>query len=167
MSGSYDASVFLLEYGSWCLIRWFPIHLLWCTMMSSTLFEILLAIDRSALGNCCQFDRWQAAKVNAVMPSDLSHSCHILVLSCLIKCSSFVLQLLSLSFLPHSSLSCSSWQSFCCVLFLQLMSGWIKVISIMVYSGDWKEIDGWVVSSESCSFQSVGAKYFREVLPGI
>lgn len=100
-------------------------------------------------------------------PLDLSHSCHILVLSCLIKCSSFVLQLLSLSFLPHSSLSCSSWQSFCCVLFLQLMSGWIKVISIMVYSGDWKEIDGWVVSSESCSFQSVGAKYFREVLPGI
>ncbi|XP_056010427.1 amidophosphoribosyltransferase-like [Ostrea edulis] len=26
--------------------------------------------------------------------------------------------------------------------------------------------DGWVVSSESCSFNSIGAKYFREVLPG-
>lgn len=26
--------------------------------------------------------------------------------------------------------------------------------------------EGWVVSSESCSFQSIGAKYFREVLPG-
>ncbi|XP_048745614.2 amidophosphoribosyltransferase-like [Ostrea edulis] len=25
---------------------------------------------------------------------------------------------------------------------------------------------GWVVSSESCSFNSIGAKYFREVLPG-
>ncbi|XP_062577163.1 amidophosphoribosyltransferase-like [Saccostrea cucullata] len=27
-------------------------------------------------------------------------------------------------------------------------------------------IDGWIVSSESCSFNSIGAKYFREVLPG-
>ena len=27
-------------------------------------------------------------------------------------------------------------------------------------------VDGWVVSSESCSFNSIGAKYFREVLPG-
>uniref|UniRef100_A0A3Q3G0P7 Amidophosphoribosyltransferase n=1 Tax=Labrus bergylta TaxID=56723 RepID=A0A3Q3G0P7_9LABR len=26
--------------------------------------------------------------------------------------------------------------------------------------------EGWVVSSESCSFQSIGAKYYREVLPG-
>ncbi|KAM9383655.1 LOW QUALITY PROTEIN: amidophosphoribosyltransferase-like [Pholidichthys leucotaenia] len=29
-----------------------------------------------------------------------------------------------------------------------------------------EDSEGWVVSSESCSFQSVGAKYFREVLPG-
>ena len=28
------------------------------------------------------------------------------------------------------------------------------------------ECDGWVVSSESCSFQSIGAAYHREVLPG-
>lgn len=27
-------------------------------------------------------------------------------------------------------------------------------------------VDGWVVSSESCSFNSIGAKYYREVLPG-
>ena len=25
---------------------------------------------------------------------------------------------------------------------------------------------GWVISSESCCFQSVGAVYYREVLPG-
>ncbi|XP_029642625.1 amidophosphoribosyltransferase-like [Octopus sinensis] len=30
----------------------------------------------------------------------------------------------------------------------------------------YKQIDGWLVSSESCSFQAVGAKYIREVLPG-
>ncbi|CAI5678483.1 unnamed protein product [Oreochromis niloticus] len=29
-----------------------------------------------------------------------------------------------------------------------------------------EDTDGWVVSSESCSFQSIGAKYYREVLPG-
>ncbi|XP_072170954.1 amidophosphoribosyltransferase-like [Diadema setosum] len=28
------------------------------------------------------------------------------------------------------------------------------------------DVEGWVVSSESCSFQSIGAKYYREVLPG-
>ena len=28
------------------------------------------------------------------------------------------------------------------------------------------ECEGWVVSSESCSFQAIGAKYYREVLPG-
>nr|XP_006815658.1 PREDICTED: amidophosphoribosyltransferase-like [Saccoglossus kowalevskii] len=28
------------------------------------------------------------------------------------------------------------------------------------------DIEGWVVSSESCSFQSIGAKYHREVSPG-
>lgn len=28
------------------------------------------------------------------------------------------------------------------------------------------EIDGYVVSSESCAFQAIGAKYYREVLPG-
>ncbi|XP_033120976.1 amidophosphoribosyltransferase-like, partial [Anneissia japonica] len=27
------------------------------------------------------------------------------------------------------------------------------------------ETEGWVVSSESCCFQSVGARYFREVVP--
>uniref|UniRef100_A0A7N6A3C3 Amidophosphoribosyltransferase n=1 Tax=Anabas testudineus TaxID=64144 RepID=A0A7N6A3C3_ANATE len=29
-----------------------------------------------------------------------------------------------------------------------------------------EDTEGWVVSSESCSFQSIGAKYYREVLPG-
>ncbi|XP_012296481.1 amidophosphoribosyltransferase isoform X3 [Aotus nancymaae] len=29
-----------------------------------------------------------------------------------------------------------------------------------------KETEGWVVSSESCSFLSIGARYYREVLPG-
>ncbi|XP_043546340.1 amidophosphoribosyltransferase [Chiloscyllium plagiosum] len=28
------------------------------------------------------------------------------------------------------------------------------------------ETEGWVVSSESCSFQSIGARYYREILPG-
>uniref|UniRef100_A0A6Q2YEV6 Amidophosphoribosyltransferase n=1 Tax=Esox lucius TaxID=8010 RepID=A0A6Q2YEV6_ESOLU len=28
------------------------------------------------------------------------------------------------------------------------------------------DTEGWVVSSESCSFQSIGAKYYREVMPG-
>uniref|UniRef100_A0A8C4T4C3 Phosphoribosyl pyrophosphate amidotransferase n=1 Tax=Erpetoichthys calabaricus TaxID=27687 RepID=A0A8C4T4C3_ERPCA len=28
------------------------------------------------------------------------------------------------------------------------------------------DTEGWVVSSESCSFQSIGARYYREVLPG-
>ncbi|KAM9832611.1 amidophosphoribosyltransferase [Neosynchiropus ocellatus] len=28
------------------------------------------------------------------------------------------------------------------------------------------DTEGWVVSSESCSFQSIGAKYYREILPG-
>ena len=28
------------------------------------------------------------------------------------------------------------------------------------------ESEGWVVSSESCCFQSIGAKYYREVQPG-
>ena len=28
------------------------------------------------------------------------------------------------------------------------------------------DVEGWVVSSESCSFQSIGAQYYREVLPG-
>ncbi|NP_001076346.2 amidophosphoribosyltransferase [Danio rerio] len=28
------------------------------------------------------------------------------------------------------------------------------------------DTEGWVVSSESCSFQSIGAKYYREVKPG-
>ncbi|CAH1778054.1 unnamed protein product [Owenia fusiformis] len=28
------------------------------------------------------------------------------------------------------------------------------------------DIEGWAVSSESCSFQAIGAEYYREVLPG-
>ncbi|XP_064636847.1 amidophosphoribosyltransferase-like [Lineus longissimus] len=28
------------------------------------------------------------------------------------------------------------------------------------------DCEGWVVSSESCSFQAIGAKYYREILPG-
>jgi glutamine phosphoribosylpyrophosphate amidotransferase len=28
------------------------------------------------------------------------------------------------------------------------------------------EVDGWVVASESCAFNGVGAAYHREVLPG-
>ncbi|KYO46029.1 amidophosphoribosyltransferase [Alligator mississippiensis] len=31
---------------------------------------------------------------------------------------------------------------------------------------DNRETEGWVVSSESCSFLSIGAEYYREVLPG-
>uniref|UniRef100_A0A4W3IU04 Amidophosphoribosyltransferase n=1 Tax=Callorhinchus milii TaxID=7868 RepID=A0A4W3IU04_CALMI len=31
---------------------------------------------------------------------------------------------------------------------------------------DSPKTEGWVVSSESCSFQSIGARYYREVLPG-
>ena len=31
---------------------------------------------------------------------------------------------------------------------------------------DKDDLDGWVVSSESCSFNSIGARYYREVLPG-
>ncbi|KAF3835110.1 hypothetical protein F7725_027668 [Dissostichus mawsoni] len=34
-----------------------------------------------------------------------------------------------------------------------------------LHSGE-EDTEGWVVSSESCSFQSIGAKYYREVLPG-
>ncbi|XP_046691860.1 amidophosphoribosyltransferase [Silurus meridionalis] len=32
--------------------------------------------------------------------------------------------------------------------------------------GEETDTEGWVVSSESCSFQSIGAKYYREVQPG-
>ena len=32
--------------------------------------------------------------------------------------------------------------------------------------GEEDEMEGWVVSSESCSFQAIGARYYREVLPG-
>lgn len=32
--------------------------------------------------------------------------------------------------------------------------------------GDDSPVEGWVVSSESCSFQSIGAIPVREVLPG-
>ena len=33
-------------------------------------------------------------------------------------------------------------------------------------TGSNEGVDGWVVSSESCAFTSIGAKFFREVLPG-
>ena len=59
-------SVFLLGYGSWCLIRWFPIHFWWCMMMLSMLFEILLVIDRSASGNCYPFNQCRTAKVQSM-----------------------------------------------------------------------------------------------------
>uniref|UniRef100_A0A3P9Q742 Amidophosphoribosyltransferase n=1 Tax=Poecilia reticulata TaxID=8081 RepID=A0A3P9Q742_POERE len=35
-----------------------------------------------------------------------------------------------------------------------------------LHSAGEEDTEGWVVSSESCSFQSIGAKYYREVLPG-
>ena len=38
-------------------------------------------------------------------------------------------------------------------------------VSDLKDTGD-SEVDGWVVSSESCSFGGIGAKYYREVLPG-
>jgi glutamine phosphoribosylpyrophosphate amidotransferase len=30
-----------------------------------------------------------------------------------------------------------------------------------------EDIDGWVVSSESCNFISMGARYYREVLKSV
>ncbi|XP_053885734.1 amidophosphoribosyltransferase [Malaclemys terrapin pileata] len=44
-----------------------------------------------------------------------------------------------------------------------------RLISVGSMSGKGKknsETEGWVVSSESCSFLSIGAQYYREVLPG-
>ncbi|XP_064609991.1 amidophosphoribosyltransferase-like [Liolophura sinensis] len=45
-----------------------------------------------------------------------------------------------------------------------------KLLTAAAYSGKVDvedcEIDGYVVSSESCAFQAIGAKYYREVLPG-
>ena len=38
---------------------------------------------------------------------------------------------------------------------------------IYIFAGEKSgESEGWVVSSESCCFQSIGAKYYREVQPG-
>jgi amidophosphoribosyltransferase len=42
----------------------------------------------------------------------------------------------------------------------------ISGISIADKEGSDSETEGWVVSSESCSFTSIGAKYYREVIPG-
>ena len=41
-------------------------------------------------------------------------------------------------------------------------------LGVSVHNNDFDdhEIEGWVVSSESCSFNAVGAAYYREVLPG-
>ncbi|KAM9384010.1 amidophosphoribosyltransferase [Pholidichthys leucotaenia] len=49
-----------------------------------------------------------------------------------------------------------------------LCIGKLVPISKLHNSGATEEEDteGWVVSSESCSFQSIGAQYYREVLPG-
>nr|XP_020459105.1 amidophosphoribosyltransferase isoform X2 [Monopterus albus] len=48
-----------------------------------------------------------------------------------------------------------------------LCIGQLVPISKLHSSGaEEEDTEGWVVSSESCSFQSIGAKYYREVLPG-
>ncbi|KAG7263219.1 hypothetical protein CRUP_036225 [Coryphaenoides rupestris] len=48
-----------------------------------------------------------------------------------------------------------------------LCIGRIVPISKLHSSGGGEgDTEGWVVSSESCSFQSIGAKYYREVQPG-
>ncbi|TMS20203.1 Amidophosphoribosyltransferase [Larimichthys crocea] len=48
-----------------------------------------------------------------------------------------------------------------------LSIGRVVPVSKLHSSGAGEEdTEGWVVSSESCSFQSIGAKYYREVLPG-
>uniref|UniRef100_A0A8C6S6B5 Amidophosphoribosyltransferase n=1 Tax=Neogobius melanostomus TaxID=47308 RepID=A0A8C6S6B5_9GOBI len=47
-----------------------------------------------------------------------------------------------------------------------LCIGQLVPVSQLHSSGAEEDTEGWVVSSESCSFQSIGAKYYREVLPG-
>lgn len=48
-----------------------------------------------------------------------------------------------------------------------LCIGRIVPVSKLHNSGSGEEdTEGWVVSSESCSFQSIGARYYREILPG-
>ncbi|KAL1022608.1 hypothetical protein UPYG_G00029830 [Umbra pygmaea] len=48
-----------------------------------------------------------------------------------------------------------------------LCIGRLVPVSRMQNSGAGEgDTEGWVVSSESCSFQSTGAKYYREVMPG-
>ncbi|XP_046472385.1 amidophosphoribosyltransferase isoform X2 [Neodiprion pinetum] len=41
-----------------------------------------------------------------------------------------------------------------------------KIVPIANESDDEDEADGWVISSESCGFLSIGARYVREVFPG-
>ncbi|XP_033743011.1 amidophosphoribosyltransferase-like [Pecten maximus] len=45
-----------------------------------------------------------------------------------------------------------------------------KLLPAAAFSGkkimDDSEVDGWVVASESCAFSSIGAQYYREVIPG-
>lgn len=48
---------------------------------------------------------------------------------------------------------------------VECVSWWM--INFSCWSGaEEEDTEGWVVSSESCSFQSIGARYYREVLPG-
>lgn len=47
-----------------------------------------------------------------------------------------------------------------------LCIGRLVPISKLHSAGGEGDTEGWVVSSESCSFQSIGAKYYREVQPG-
>uniref|UniRef100_A0A2I2ZH52 Glutamine amidotransferase type-2 domain-containing protein n=1 Tax=Gorilla gorilla gorilla TaxID=9595 RepID=A0A2I2ZH52_GORGO len=42
----------------------------------------------------------------------------------------------------------------------------LKMPRDVTYAKKTSETEGWVVSSESCSFLSVGARFYREVLPG-
>ena len=49
-----------------------------------------------------------------------------------------------------------------------VLRNWFFVVILLPFSAEEKtgESEGWVVSSESCCFQSIGAKYYREVQPG-
>ncbi|KAK3516501.1 hypothetical protein QTP70_019882 [Hemibagrus guttatus] len=42
----------------------------------------------------------------------------------------------------------------------------VPISKLHTSGGGEGDTEGWVVSSESCSFQSIGAKYYREVQPG-
>ncbi|KAK3597493.1 hypothetical protein CHS0354_041916 [Potamilus streckersoni] len=41
-----------------------------------------------------------------------------------------------------------------------------KIVNSSENTSDEEEIIGWIASSESCAFSGIGAKYYREVLPG-